>query len=159
MVDDFPHIVIGGSLGLEHSPVLIGNVADAAVDGAAVEGDLVASGIFQNDVGAHCDVILALVKTEANQNVGVLDQILSACEHRIGNTLLVGIIGAGEVTTQNQRIALRDLVGKAQSRAVFQQLKTCQTLAGESGLVGLGQGGDHADTLLAGDTDGSAGIL
>ena len=80
MVDELPHVVIGGSFGLEHSPVLVGDVADAAVDGAAVEGDLSACGILQNDVRTHGDIILALVEAEANQNIGVLDQILGACE-------------------------------------------------------------------------------
>ena len=79
MVDELPHIVIGGSFWCEHSPVLVGDVADAAVDRAAVEGDLIARGIFQNDVGPHGDIILALIEAETNQNVGVLDQILGAC--------------------------------------------------------------------------------
>ena len=64
MVDDFPHIVIGGSFGLEYRTVLVSNVTDAAVNGAAVEGDLVACGIFQNDVGPHGDVNVSKEKTK-----------------------------------------------------------------------------------------------
>ena len=41
MMDQLPHIVVSCGLGLEYAAILVGNVADAAIDRAAIQGDLI----------------------------------------------------------------------------------------------------------------------
>ena len=159
MADDLPDIVISRAAGSEYILVLPCDIANAAVDGAAVNGHLLAACVFQNHIRTHSNIVFAFIHREIDQNIGVLHQISFISEHRICYTLLIGVVGLGIIRSQNQRLIICQIIRPRKHGAVFQQLITTQTTGGKIILLVLLDGSDHPDTLLTGDTDRATGVL
>jgi len=71
-VDNVPDVLVGICIRLEGCPILVGDVANAALNDAAVEGDLVSLSIHKDHVGPHGDILGALVIGKVHQHIGVL---------------------------------------------------------------------------------------
>ena len=86
--DDLVYVLVAGGAGLVGILVLLGDVADAPADGAAVEGDGFAGGhVLQLDVGPQDQVLGAVLQTKAHQDVGIEHFAILPGKDRVGLAL------------------------------------------------------------------------
>ena len=154
-IDDFMDVLVSCRAGLVGILVLLGDIADGPADAAAVEGDGFAGGhILQLDIGPQGQRILAVLQTEAHQDVGILDHPVRSAENRVSLALFVGEVVAFAVFQGGGPDSPHD------HGAVFFQGVAPQapgTSQGRSRI--LADAGDHADALGAGKADGAAGVV
>ena len=157
-MDQIPDIFISGGARREGVAVLIGDIADAAHHGPAVEDDPLTGAVAEDHIRAHRQIARDLVVIEIDQNVGVLGQAARRVEHGIAHALLVGA-GAPHATAAQGHVAVADGVCPGDEGAVLLQRVPGEIAGLQRAFPVRGDRGDHPDARIPADADGEAGVL